>query len=379
MRDALPILYRLVVRNLDATGFEARAFDPDDLAQALQQVERHLHWVFMIVGYMGATGEYACTVRTAPAQAMPSSQHPFLSPHVSIPLLPTLDEEATRQLFAANFARSLRQLSPEVDLSERARAASNSWIARWIAAAALSSYIAIHYDGTLRTVAMDAILGEDELSAGANERAFIERLPAELICIMPTFDAAERFAFQTFSEQLKENLETLHAVEPGSAKALRARSSVINLLAYLTREPTPSVRTRARWPKKFHERAALWLVELQLCNSHEDAQQFLRSVGIGDTFLLRTAENGQNGSRLPTKNAEDQARHRGKNVYLTHRAKALNRSGILTRNLLHCFTKSSTTVDAMIALFPYIDLAVDVSKKDLASIVVKSLDPPQRS
>ena len=147
----------------------------------------------------------------------------------------------------------------------------------------------------------------------------------------------------------------LHAEAKGSRARYQLAGTVADRLAYCAPRRPASISESA-WPSKLHLQAEAFLVHAGVCKNETQARAQLLEIGIGDPFAMRCARDTDVLPRFRTKNAEDQARFRGKAEYLKHWVLACADAGVLTRALFDTATSSRTLAAKVLAATPGMQL-----------------------
>jgi hypothetical protein len=346
MRDVLPILCRLVDANLEAVELDVLAVDPRDPQQLISLASPHLAWLHKTTEHLAGTGQYACALRPAActAEQVPASLH--YNPGVSVPMR---RHGQALNAFVMRFAFALPALRARVSLDHPEPGRRRSCLARLLAAAALAAHLALDRpDAAAWSVALDPPLGEDAISSQAAYRGVLAGLPVELITSLPISKAAERTAYRLCVSEITIGLAALAAEGNMTRARYEARGRVADLLSCIASLPLDDELGQPR-PRKLHKRAQQFLVREGICSDHDQAQQRLLVIGIGDEFEARSS--GRDGRlRQPSKNAEHQAAFRGKAIYLEHWGRVSAEAGILSPATILAKTRSQRHREALTEL-----------------------------
>jgi hypothetical protein len=342
MRDALPILYRLVDANLEALGGCA-LLDLGDQQVLLELAAPHLSWLFKVTEHLAKAGDYTCVLRPALVDRAQALEPPFHAAGVSMPLRPHGQQRHTT--FAVNFGRALTATQSEVDLRDRDAERQRAWLARWIAAAALTAHLALLPGASSWRVSLEAPLGEDEVTARAGLMASIAGFPSELIQALPVYMAAQRDAYKRCCVEIALGFASIGAeLSPRVRYEMAGRTA--DLIAFCASVRLPGSPARVR---RMEDRARQFLVRERICDGDAEAKQRLLDIGIADPFQSRN-EGRADKLRFPTKNAENQAAFRGKAIYLEIWGRTCVEAGVLTPALIHAITQSRKATKMLMSL-----------------------------
>lgn len=334
MRDALPIVTRLVELNLDAMGVRLGS---EAEHQCKTIGEPHIAWLFRVVEHLAESGDFCCRLLAERLGANQSSSAAFFEPQRLRP-----HGLRTHTAFAGEFGQALVSTSPAGELHGIEAAKRLGVVSRWIASAALTAHVCLVPGGTQRfqVVSIESP-NEDDLTVEANLRSLLAGFSADLIRALPMYSVAEMMAATRSIDEIRRGIFGWNAEGNDGLTRKSMAAGVADLLAYCsTHLLGPAPKGRAR---KLHELAHTFLMDSGICREPEQAQSLLQSLGIGDSFEMRRMV-GKTAQRLPTKNSEHQAAFRGKGVYLQHWASACANFGILNRALLDATTTSSKLI-----------------------------------
>jgi hypothetical protein len=339
MRDALPIIYRLVESNLGAVGIDFESIDTSRLGQNFSIAAPHIAWLFKAIEHLADSRVYSCRVRFVPLNRARASTDP--SRESVVPLNP--HGHTNYKAFAYEFSQALISLATSFkeitsDPTRRLELAS-----MWIAAAALTAHLQLLQEESCE-VLVDQPIGGGSLAFDAVLHPVLADFPAEVIQALPLYARAERAAANRCINEIRLALFTLGG--EGTRARNKKEGRVVDLLAHLASRKSKS-NSDPRWPRKFEQQAVLLLVEHQICDT-QNAMKLLREIGISDSFSLRV-DDTEISPRLPSKNAKDQAAHRGRGIYFQYWAEACAAEGLLNPALLKATIKSKKLVANLLA------------------------------
>lgn len=320
MYEALPVLYRFLLRNLSDIPSVARTGGLGSSDERAGLVQTHATWLGGFTKAMGACGGFTISVRFHGHHAdRAAGSPPFQNEGM---VLEMVEQDFPSTAFAGEMAQALVQLEPEINLgvatSEGERLA---WLARWLAGAALTAYarlLPVSGGANIRA-SLIAPIGEVVTALDALVDDLIQSLPAEVVMATPLYLAAVVDGAKQAVAQMKADGAALlggeHQLSAGVVRSIRAR--LAHLSCYMTRVADNEFGKRVSHRHTL-EHVAKTLSTRGICSSLEAAAKLVDLLRV-ETF---------------TKTRFNVEVHRGKHEHQCMVARACERRGLRTPALM---------------------------------------------
>lgn len=355
MYEALPVLYRFLLRNLTEIPSVARAGGLDSNDERAGFVQTHATWLGGFTKAMGASGGFTISVRFHGHHAdRAAGSPPFQNEGM---VLEMVEQDFPSTAFAGELTLALLQLEPEINLELATNEGERlAWIARWLAGAALTAYARLlpASGGANIRASLLAPIGEVVTAIDALVDDLIQSLPAEVLLATPLYLAAVVDGAMHALAQMKADGAALlgddHQLSAGVVRSIRAR--LAHLSCYLTRVADKEFGKRVSHRHTL-EHVAKTLATRGICSSLEAA------VKLVDLLRVRTF----------TKTRFNVEVHRGKYEHQCMVARACEKRGMRTPALMmRLFPNAENRAKATARL----DALVEAGLGDVPQVI---LDP----